>query len=667
MIPPRARAAILVAALSLLALASPVRAAREIDYLYMDGSEGGGSGGHAAIAFGDRVFHFEHRAPGILRLAREPRDVIRHRYGVLYNRTIRVSHVPVSDETYGLVLDELTRRYFVQRQHLADHDASVRERRLLEAALAQRTGVGTDAPMVLDGAGFFFDEVVIPSARDGVDPPDPAAALARLRARVRAAHGDDAIDRAIESRRAALTALRPDADPEQPQPLAPDRLAPGRYGFAARYRDDLLALLALDALDAARPLRPGSLAEDVLPEIAPDEIERVDRLADLLEASLVRLVQSRRPDWGFPLLLGMARLAALDESRRTGRFMVLDATPADALVIRRERLEEQPAFARGLLERAEADFAAARANLLKRVASADAFPEADLVAFEAAGTRLAQIQGALAAGRDMRLAWGTPLPGRAAPLSEPLLPALGADDLDSALATAREREAAQAAGLKRLYGYNLFTRNCVTEIFRTIEAALRRDVLAREPALDGEALNARVRAASEARLGGYVPPVGVLGFIPAVSSIAVDQGYAVSTVVDLPSYRTAQLAQMYARENPLRVFLRESNTLTSTLYRRAPEDSTFLFFTDNAIAMRPLFGAVNVLAGLGAAAAGLATLPMDGGELLTSGLKGAFFSLPELAFFNIRKGSFPDLDRRPVDMPETAAGPAALARDDVGP
>ena len=98
---------------------------------------------------------------------------------------------------------------------------------------------------------------------------------------------------------------------------------------------------------------------------------------------------------------------------------------------------------------------------------------------------------------------------------------------------------------------------------------------------------------------------------------------------------------MYDRENPLWVFLRESNTLSSTLYRRTHDDSAFLFFTDTAPAARPVFGALNVIAGLGMAAAGLAMLPIDGGELLTAGLKGAMFSLPELAFFNIRKGSFP--------------------------
>ena len=644
-----ASALVLAAGFAWLLAGSAGAAALQIDYLYVDASEGGGSGGHVALALGDRVFHFEHRAPGILRLAREPLDVIRHRYGVLYNRTILVSRIPVSEETYQLVLDELTRRYFVQKQHLADHEAAVHDRRLLEAARARRLGVPAAAPTMLDGAGLFFDDAATPLAEsDGVEPAEgPAPPLARLRERVTAMHGADVLERSMRRIRDELSELRPDPEPDAPAPLVADRFAPSRYGFAGRYRDHVLALLALETLASARPLRPGSLTGAALPALTQDDAGVVERLAAMLETSLARLVQSRRPDWGFPLLLGMARLIALDETRRSGRWVVLDATPADATVIRRERLLGQP----GLRERVAAHFGSALAVLARRAASAEAFPEVELAELEAAGTRLAQVEGALVDGRDVRLSWGSPLPGRALPLPVPLLPALGNDDVDGALAAAVEREAALVADLKRLYGYHVITRNCVTEIFRTIEAALARDVVARNPTLAGEALAARVRTASVERLGGYVDPGGMLNFIPAVSAVSVQDGYAVSSVVELPSYRRTEVGRMYARENSVWAYLRESNTLTSTLYRKAPEDSAFLFFTDDAVAARPILGALNVITGLGVAAAGLTTLPLDRGALLTSGIKGALFSLPELAFFNIRKGSFPDVERRPVAHP----------------
>jgi hypothetical protein len=103
---------------------------------------------------------------------------------------------------------------------------------------------------------------------------------------------------------------------------------------------------------------------------------------------------------------------------------------------------------------------------------------------------------------------------------------------------------------------------------------------------------------------------------------------------------------------PLLVYLRESNTVTSTLYRRNPDDSAFLFFTDDAGPVRPLLGAANLVTGLGFSAVGLFLVGVDGGDTLRAGLRGMLFSLPELVFFNIRKGSIPFAPRRqPVARP----------------
>jgi hypothetical protein len=651
-----------------LFLAGPAAlAASRIDYLYIDASEGGGSGGHAAIAIGDRAFHFEHHAPGILRMRREPMSAIRYDYSFLENRTIEVSHVRVTENTRDLVLDEFNRRYLVQQQHLADHEAYVDDRRLLEAARARLHGRPVDEPLILEGAGFFFDEAVVPAPDrpEGRESGGAPPALTALRERVEAALGPGGLERAMQRIHAELGELAPDRKPELPAPLAADRLAPSRYGLGRRYRDGLLKLLALEVLRTARPLRPASRAGAELPRLAPADAPLVERLAGALEKSLVRLVQSERPDWGFPLLLGMARLIMLDETLRGGRWLVLDALPADAPAISRARLLAHPAVAPALRERVATDFDSALAWLRARDATAG-FPEVEWTELESAGTRLAEVEGGLRAGRDLRMAWGAAVPARGAPHREVVLPAFSEDDLARALAVARAREAAHAAALERLYGYNLLTRNCVTEIFRTMEAAFARDLRAHDPALADASLEARVRAASVARLGGYIDPGSELNFIPAVSAAAVRSAYAVSGVEELPSHRKARLALMYSREDPVRVYLRESNTLTSTLYRRMPEDSAFLFFTDDTVAPRPLLGAANLLTGVGVAAAGLVMLPADGGDLLTSGLKGVLFSLPELAFFNIRKGSFPDLGVGGIERPAGGPGDEPGVSADAG-
>ena len=97
---------------------------------------------------------------------------------------------------------------------------------------------------------------------------------------------------------------------------------------------------------------------------------------------------------------------------------------------------------------------------------------------------------------------------------------------------------------------------------------------------------------------------------------------------------------MYQQENAFLAYLRESNTLSSSLYQFHDKDSFFIFFTDDKILPRPLFGAINTVAALGQTLYGLLALPFDSGKNLNSGIMGMAMSIPELVFFNIRKGTY---------------------------
>ncbi len=371
----------------------------------------------------------------------------------------------------------------------------------------------------------------------------------------------------------------------------------------------------------------------------------VGDLAEALAASLVRLVRSDRPDWGSALMVGLARLAALEKTRQSGSWVFLEVFEVDSPRLARDRLAKQPGLGQALLREGRADFERARSHLLLRHEIDPGFHEIAFAELEASGNRLVEALRAAHEGRDLRLWRGRQPPARAAGVRDLVVPARLQEGLNERLAVASNRETEYAARLQRLYGYQLLTRNCVTEIFREIDLAFAQApgvttrsglaaITRAEPGTD-----AAVRDESIRRLGGHVEMTG-LRFIPAVSADAVASTYTVSERIAIPSYRQARLARLYRDEPSLRVFLRESNTLTSTLYNRNTEDSYFLFFTDDTIVARPLFGMLNVATGLGATLAGVATLPFDRGKTLWAGLKGMVFSLPELVFFNIRKGSF---------------------------
>ena len=129
-------------------------------------------------------------------------------------------------------------------------------------------------------------------------------------------------------------------------------------------------------------------------------------------------------------------------------------------------------------------------------------------------------------------------------------------------------------------------------------------------------------------------------FIPFLSHHEVNNQYQISEQRTLPSYRLQKLQNFYSQDNKLTTFLRESNTLSSSLYKANSTDSFFVFFTDEQLLLRPFFGIVNTLAGLSQSVYGLFSLPFDSGHHLQSGISGLIMSLPELVFINIRKGSF---------------------------
>ena len=93
------------------------------EYLYVESNVGGSSGGHAAIRFDDRVFHFQNASYGSLRLLREPFESFRYAYTVLENRTVHVGRVDVSDASYERIRDHFNRRFLIELQHFRGLEA----------------------------------------------------------------------------------------------------------------------------------------------------------------------------------------------------------------------------------------------------------------------------------------------------------------------------------------------------------------------------------------------------------------------------------------------------------------------------------------------------------------------------------------------------------------
>lgn len=570
-------------------LVGVANAQSEFAYLYVDANEGQAAGGHVAIRFGDEVYHFEFVDGGLIRAARETFEPFRAQYTEIENRTLHVSRIAVSRDTYESLRRRFAERFERQTAAMAEFERLRRDRELLET-LARKP---TELRLEILGLGLFEPE------RPGLGE-DPG--LAELRELAMARHGVERLARNAADVRHTIESLDPNS-----AVAVPTGSVSWRYSFADRYHDLHAWLEAYALMQRAAPLR--RQAYRVFPEIDlnPGESAALSRLREQLRESIVAALGNPRPEQGSGLLVALARLQVLDKSLRYGRFVFLDTlggSPAEELPWQRAA----PFFLA-----ADQEFRQLRRDLAETASSAS---ELTYALLENAANRLGATRAALRWHVPFRMfsaeVW---LPRQAAPPRRTVIPRRSRQDFRQAAEHLRQREEAEARRLEQTYRYGLLTQNCVTEIFRTLEEG--------------------VVGQEQERLGGRLAR-SPFNAIPFVSAWNVEAQYRLLDSFDLPSRRVRYLSSLDAMAR-----FAELTSLTSAIYRPNPEDSFFVFFTDWPVWARPLFGAVNLAAGGVETLVGFFTGPFDSGRMLRTGLRGVFVSVAELAFFNIRKGTFP--------------------------
>lgn len=579
-------AALLLALALLWAPPCGAEAAPALDFLYIDSAVDDAAGGHTAARLGETVFHYQYYSDGLFLLEMDTWEGFRYLYNDLQNRSVTLTRVPLSRESYDKIRSHFFTRYVRQERRLELLDTLTGERELL-----QRLAAGEDA-LALEGLGFFSEA--------GANDPHALALKNIVVARFGAAWLNDNLrDAAVELEQVSF---------RDPAPA----------GWSVRLRELLALREALALLGESRSLSVDALltaAGNGGPMTDQEKTAGKEFLGELAD-SVLALLASNRPDRGTALLLQMARYQALSRSLATGVLSTLDPFPDQA-----ERVPPAAAGAQSVGD--ENRLLEARAELL-------AFREAFAVdtglrstaysRIEAAQGRLSELERSRRPGTPARTGEGHLLPRKTRTVTTGLRGTI--EEFSQAARAAASNLDRSRQGVEKAYRYNLFTRNCVTEIVRDVNETFEN----REDGQD--------------QLGGALEPGAGFSFIPFRLTPVVQAAFPSAESEFLPSYRLRQLAPLYEKHGPL-VWLRENNTLTSTLYTRSwAEDSVFLFFTDDTVAARPLLGALNLLYATTHAAGGLLLAPFDRGKLLSQSLRGMLYSLPEIAFFNIRKGSF---------------------------
>lgn len=557
-----------------------------LDFLYINANAGAAAGGHSALRLGNFVFHYQFFPDSTFLLVREPWGSFRFLYNELHNRTIATATLPLTADVVAKIRAHFTEilvqqnQFFTQRQ---DNDA---EQTFFKELLAGNRF------MAIPILGFFH--------REGGGVLENRV-LETIESRL----GAGALNRALILAEAQLqTSL--------------ERL--GRGEFSARDLREVVSLnQALHVLIEGKGLVKNALipALETEQDLSAEEKKLLESYAESQLVAIAELLRSSRPDRGEAILLHIVRYYALRSSVAAGRLLSLDPF-YDGV----RRVELSPAEVFGCQVRG------LQRDLLQQVQrrrdlffQEDRHPE---IAYSLLETSRAKAWELLRVGperREVRVLTRVTLPSRPGLVALPQL-VMDRAQLENRLRNLGVNGERQQEVQELNYSYNLFHRNCATELLRSLNGSFRSP------------------EAGTAALGGWLEASDGLVFIPFLFFEEAVTAYDLAPGALLPGRRLRNLEDLYNTENDLLVWLRESNTLSSTLYQARSRDTPFFFFTDDALLLRPLLGLVNVAYGAGHTLFGVVEMPFDGGSHLQQSLRGIFYSLPEMAFGNIRKGSY---------------------------
>ncbi|WP_411726526.1 hypothetical protein [Methyloglobulus sp.] len=588
--------------------------AKVFQFLYIEASEGNSSGGHVAVQLGDDVYHYQYEN-ALIRLFKHHAGAFQVNYQLLQNRSLHIADIEVSDSAYDRISSYFKVRFFGQTQRLKHLRALQHDQSLLRALLQWKAGkpvTSSAAPELsphLPGAGLFYSDGNWGAAKKTVAECDTTLSSAKIIAEVRqqleTQYGKKFLSEKIIYLNKAIDQLSP-----------ADISDASHYSFSERYSDLLNGLLALQVLQRYQPLTDRACFEADLLEMRLNG-EEIKQAKDYQQAQLhtvQSLMVSKRPDWGYALFVTLARLIVIEQSIKARHWTFLDDTNENAIAIPKQQL----ALYDGHMQKQRRGDLMRLHEAVSDLGGSSGSYERRYVTLEMAANRYQQWLESDKTGA-LRYQSEQPLPEKSIPSTRFLLTDLPAGQLEIALHH-------QEMDAERLItedsdrnAYHLLTKNCVTALF--------------------ELINQAVSGQSEQMLGGFIGPK--INFIPFQAFDSVQEAYNVVNIRELPAYRQQELTKMYNREVDSWVFARESNVFSSSLYDHNPDDAWFVFFTDDTILLRPLFGAVNTLAATSQSVLGLIRWPFDEGKEIKIGVRGVLASLPELAFFNIRKGSYP--------------------------
>lgn len=592
-----------------------------VDFVYVNSNVGQSSGGHTAFRIGSIVYHFQFYPDGLFRLVRDNWEEFAYIYNVLDNRSLTIHKIKVNHETFTRFKETFNRYYLIQEKHIQNilslrNDIAVLEKmnhkdHFTKAILVNNSHWHTS--IQLPGKGYFSDFAY--------DEDDAFNFIETFIKKKELENEILTIDDRIKKFKPENYKINIELINQNSYPLIKD------ISFAEKYLDMISRKEAIEIILKNKKLKPQSYFYTTH---ANDQYELTEFMRNKLilaksnlESEIISLLKKQTYGDGFTLLTTLARYKSVKLSLESNKMVILKCFNKESILVKVDSEKEQ-----NMMKELINESFTYYEKVLENFINNESYTPLDFHILEDAANRNFEIRSV---NTPLRMTFEKLLPVKTEEVQIELNENFSQNR--SLLINARENEKLYYNKLLHLYNYNLFKKNCATEIFRTIANTMDHNPVT-----------------SKAKLGGFIPPDESLAFIPFIASRKVQKRYNLISTEKLDSYRLVNLQKIKLKKNSFLVELKESNTISSSFYKFNADDSLFIFFTDKHVLLRPLYGLFNLGAGFLQTSWGILKLPFDKGDQFSKGIQGMVFSLPEIIFINIRKGTFQFIKRE--DLPE---------------
>jgi len=576
--------------------------AKTLEYLYINASEGSASGGHVALRFDNETFHFQHYDGGIIRIVKDLNSDFDYQYRYLENRRFYIANIELKEATYQQLYDHFIYLFFQQKQQNAYLHEINRNLAFFQQQL--------DSPLLaISAAGLL---AISP---DKVDQRQLSAGL-KLHAAIDKQYAKDFVNKKLLELSRLLQNLSATSEWVNDSAVLDSNFINIPYSYASQAVDISSKILLLQNIQKLSPLNEESyfIPLDSSFDLSESEILQLKHFQGQLIQQLVELLNSNRPDWGKPGFVLYARILSLELSMQAGRFVFLNSYNANSVAIEEPEIRKYQDL---LQAQKQSVLTYIQDEKVQLFAAEKGINEKSYSVFEMLSNYYFEREIGLHQFRKIRVSGEQRLPTKSIVFPKAMYPKLIKDERTKRVRALEVHKKEYLNKITRRYKYNVLSRNCVTEIFSELERAKVDD---KQLKIISQLINKEIAP-----------------FIPFQSFSSLAEKY---TVTEQDSFRQQRLAKMYASENNAQVFFREFNTLTARDYKLNDNDSAFIFFTDDAVWNRPFLGFGNLLFSSAYTLYGGLMAPFDAGKSFKKGGMGMVMSFPELAFFNIRKGSY---------------------------